>query len=1589
MKKFEKGKRFLTFLLVALMVVQQSSVTTLAEELAEYTQEAQNQDTEAVAEVSEASEPEASVPDSDKAQEQQPAAEEPAAPAEQETAEVTEAPQATEAPAQEAAPTEAPAQEAEQTEAPQENAAVTETPQATEAPAVTEAPAETATKAQFSGAVDNATANVTLSQPISDKAVFVAKQYSVDSDYFVNNAEAAVSQWVINNGLTVLDATAYDMHFEEDGQEIAVNQSANVSLSFNSPILTMTGDAGVPSNIYVLHIVNGQAVAAGSASQDGNGAVVAANVVTEGFSPFVFVKAVSGDAVEPAESSADLSNFVTSVTLNGAEWNDNTTILPDTDYEIELTFKENPEGMQFNTAGELEYTLPDALLNSWLASAQEFDLNIDGHTVTGNKARLSKDGRTLIVKLNNNDPNLTGSGDVHFWIKIGAKFDANKNGQEIKFGASTNKTLHIDNSSSVSINKTHSDYDSNKNELTYTVEVTSKGANQKVQVTDALSGEILKFKEIKSITSNKRDNLSQDVTPSGNGFQYAVGDMVHDEVVTITYTAEVDYSKIPANGTVSVDNKKNTASVIVDGEKKEEKTDTYDKDINNKISISKSMTGATENGVVTDPSNIPWKLVVNESKRASMSGKNITDTIDSNSQAYMHYTGSGITIQVSTGEVRTIPWSNLNLAKDSNGNIISWSYTAPESDGNVSYEISYATAADNSSFYDKTDLKNNASVDGGGSGSATAPVGPNEGNKGAAIAKQGKLSADHKKITWTITVTVPVNGIPNATLVDSLPCSDPYLDAYDGEGITVKYLDADETHTDTLSQDGKTITIAFSYRDTDGTIKKGLKGTGEKRTLEITYSTNVDSEWAQTDEAWRYGHTNTAKLTGPNITASDTVHVTKTSLSKSGQCNGTVKIGNIDYPKFDFTLTFKGDVKDGDVITDTFPTEYFKVYENPQIAGSNNQWYQGETKGGNVSAISTGFKIDSYPKDADNEYYKYYQLKYTLIPKDENALKELQKLALVAPNHTYKLHNEASWGGADSQVDVDYTCKPLTKSDAFEYSTNKVHFTIKANEAGLKLNGGESLTLTDTMSTTLRYDASSLVVKAGGEDITQKVIPNENNGTLTITGIPDEKVIEITYDARVLGSGQVTYSNRAELTGCGDGINISKTVTLNGSAGGGGSRLGIKIRKYKAGDQSSKLAGAVFQLYKRDDNGNGVPVTDKNDNIVTCTTNDDGNAELQTDMDKNGWAFVKDRTYYLVEITAPEGYQLDSTPIEFKFVDSPSASNEYYSGDTIYVANEEKNEGHLVITKTITGNRVTDEVKASLSFTVKNNATNNKETYTLNDFTQDANGVWKLELDKTAGGYTVTETASDVNGVKLSSVSYTIDDRTSESGSEANVTVNKNQTTTVAFTNVYSREIQISKQDILGNELAGAKLEITGKENGSDKDIDPIRWTSGEEKTVSLKPGSYILTEKEVPAGYVKAAPISFTVDAAGNVKVGETKVDKLTMVDKYKENGVQISKTDVLGNELGGATLEITGKENGSDKDIDPIRWTSGEEKTVNLKPGSYTLTETEVPDGYVKAAPISFTVDISGNVKVGKEKVDQITMVDNYTVHDIQISK
>ena len=279
MKKHpSKLKRICAMTLAALMVMQQSSVSSFAEEqtvqnVAEVQPEqagTEAADNEAVTE----SENTATAPTetAEQTDTQEPSAQPETTPeaVQPETTPEAELPAATEAPAQEvkqeeAAPTEAPAQETPAAEEPSTEVAA---PAAGTEVAPTEA-APTATpeaeKTAFECIVDNVTAAVTLSSPVSDKAAFVIKAYGEGTDYY-ENAAAVAGQWVESQGLMPLEAAVYDMHFEQEGQELPVAQNASVNLNFACPILTQTPDTDTQTNVYVLHIVNGTAVSAGTVS---------------------------------------------------------------------------------------------------------------------------------------------------------------------------------------------------------------------------------------------------------------------------------------------------------------------------------------------------------------------------------------------------------------------------------------------------------------------------------------------------------------------------------------------------------------------------------------------------------------------------------------------------------------------------------------------------------------------------------------------------------------------------------------------------------------------------------------------------------------------------------------------------------------------------------------------------------------------------------------------------------------------------------------------------------------------------------------------------------------------------------------------------------------------------------------------------------------------------------------------------------------------------------------------------------------------------------------------------------------------------
>ena len=178
--------------------------------------------------------------------------------------------------------------------------------------------------------------------------------------------------------------------------------------------------------------------------------------------------------------------------------------------------------------------------------------------------------------------------------------------------------------------------------------------------------------------------------------------------------------------------------------------------------------------------------------------------------------------------------------------------------------------------------------------------------------------------------------------------------------------------------------------------------------------------------------------------------------------------------------------------------------------------------------------------------------------------------------------------------------------------------------------------------------------------------------------------------------------------------------------------------------------------------------------------------------------------------------------------------------------------------------------------------------------------------------------------------------------------------------------VEFSKTDITGDkELIGAKLTVLDNENNI---IDT--WTSTEKthKIEGLTIGKeYTLKEEIAPEGYVVATSIKFTIKDTNEIQ-------KVNMIDKI----VEISKVDIAGDEIEGATIQVLDKDN---KVVD--EWVSGKEphKIKNLVEGeTYTLHEEIVADSYVKATDVEFivTTDKETQKLVMIDKLVEITKTD-----------
>ena len=391
----------------------------------------------------------------------------------------------------------------------------------------------------------------------------------------------------------------------------------------------------------------------------------------------------------------------------------------------------------------------------------------------------------------------------------------------------------------------------------------------------------------------------------------------------------------------------------------------------------------------------------------------------------------------------------------------------------------------------------------------------------------------------------------------------------------------------------------------------------------------------------------------------------------------------------------------------------------------------------------------------------------------------------------------------------------------------------------------------------------------------------------------------------------------------------------------------------------------------------------------------------------------KDVHYYVTEVSTLDGYT--STCERQKTDGMWEVCMSDYSDSTQYrFTNTHTPETTQVkVNKVWNDNSNSDKIRpgnVTVQLVADGNPVNG-QTVTLN-----ADNKWSAsftDLSKYANGRQIAYTVKEISTLGDYSVAIT-----------SNAT--KDGTFSYTVTNTHtptSGEVLISKRDVGGSEIAGAKLRLTAKGDvdSNGQKFNPIEWTSrGTPHSVPLKNGTYTLTEIKAPDGYLSSSPITFMVtmnsDGKAIVKIvsggTSTNVDEastVVMVDEYKTTTVKVSKvslTEGVG-EIAGAKLTVTGTTIGGEA-ITPISWTSGEgeltkdgkiiPKELTLAPGTYTLHESEVPEGYEPAQDIVFQVTVEGKVTIlrngntiGDASLDgnHVTMVDSPSKTNVQFSK
>ena len=477
------------------------------------------------------------------------------------------------------------------------------------------------------------------------------------------------------------------------------------------------------------------------------------------------------------------------------------------------------------------------------------------------------------------------------------------------------------------------------------------------------------------------------------------------------------------------------------------------------------------------------------------------------------------------------------------------------------------------------------------------------------------------------------------------------------------------------------------------------------------------------------------------------------------------------------------------------------------------------------------------------------------------------------------------------------------------YDTSHIHEAIKATTATSTGYSTASVWSWETGLTNLANTPGSGVTKYTNEtEGYANLVPGD-----IIVFSRDGELVHVAIYAGTYSMWNIRGTNRGEKhfiihVGNSRGPEISTTEYL---AKSGTAKSSVATAWYHLELGSVVDQVGFIEVYKKDPNGNNLSGA-----RFKAVDQDTGDTFYIGPTDANGYAKSGEMplgTYVVTETVFPDGYQA-SGQTSWTVTLTEDIPNMTV---TINAVNEPVTGSAKIVKATTNGGS-----KAGWHFEVKNSSGT-----VIGNYVTDATGVIALDLEP--GTYTVTETDG--------AYKYWVNDP----NPTRTVTVKANETATVTFTNQWRGQAQIVKTTTNGGTVAGWHFTV---KNSSGTVIGNYVTDSTGIITLDLEPGTYTVTETDGAKQYWENDP---NPTRTVTVKAGETA--KVTFKNQYK-GAAQIIKTTTNGGTVAGWHFTV---KNSSGTVIGNYETDSTGIITLNLEPGTYTVTETDGAKQYWENDP------------------------------------